>query len=271
MERIHAALAKARAERDSRHPALRLENPVPAADDAWAALPVISPATDRLAAHRLVAGKADDEAIPYDILRTRILQAMREKGWKRLAITSPHGSCGKTTTCLNLALSMTRQQDMRVLLIETDLRRPSMAGMLGIPDAPLFAEALAGACDPAEVLLRLGDNLAIGLNSRPSEDPSALLRGPSVRAALATLAERYRPDVMMFDMPPMLVSDDTIGFLEHVDCAALVVAADETKIQEVDICEQDLSARTNMLGVILNKARFVDAGYGYGYGGYGRD
>lgn len=272
MERIHAALAKARAERTSLDPAPGGAPAQPSAvDAAWAALPAIDPPADRLLAHRLVAGKADDTAIPYDILRTRILQTMREKGWKRLAISSPHGSCGKTTTCLNLALSIARQQGMRVILVETDLRRPSMSRMLGISNAPRFARVLAGEIAPEEALLRLGPNLAIGLNAGPAEDPSALLRAASVPAALAHLEDRYRPDVMIFDMPPMLVSDDTIGFLEHVDCAALIVAADETKIQEIDICEQDLSARTGMLGVILNKARFVDTGYGYGYDGYGRE
>jgi Mrp family chromosome partitioning ATPase len=56
----------------------------------------------------------------------------------------------------------------------------------------------------------------------------------------------------------MLDSDDAMGFLDQVDCVLLVAAAGQTSLREIDVCEQDLSAQTNVLGVVLNKCRYMD-------------
>ena len=73
------------------------------------------------------------EAMAFDALRTKILQQMRANGWRRVAITSPGAACGKSTVALNLAFSLARQPDMRAILLDLDLRRPSLARMVG-PD-----------------------------------------------------------------------------------------------------------------------------------------
>ena len=78
---------------------------------------------------------------------------------------------------------------------------------------------------------------------------------------------RYDPTVILFDMPPMLVSDDAIGIAAQVDCVLLIAAAESTTVQDVDVCERDLAAQTNVLGVILNKCRYLDRSYGYSYYG----
>jgi len=70
---------------------------------------------------------------------------------------------------------------------------------------------------------------------------------------------------MIFDTPPLLVSDDTLGFLDQVDCVLLVAEAEATTIDEIDNCEQELAARSNVLGVVLNKCRYMGKGYGYDY------
>jgi Mrp family chromosome partitioning ATPase len=70
---------------------------------------------------------------------------------------------------------------------------------------------------------------------------------------------------MLFDMPPLLVNDDTIGFLRHVDCAMVVAAAEHTSVKEIDECERELASHTNVLGVVLNKCRFTGRKYGYDY------
>jgi Mrp family chromosome partitioning ATPase len=74
---------------------------------------------------------------------------------------------------------------------------------------------------------------------------------------------------VIFDMPPMLAGDDAIGFLHNVDCALLVAAAGSTTIAQVDACERDIAAHTNVLGVTLNKCRYLDKDQAYGYDYYG--
>ena len=70
---------------------------------------------------------------------------------------------------------------------------------------------------------------------------------------------------MIFDMPPMLVSDDAMAFFPNVDAVILVAAAETTKIKEVDSCERDIASQTNVMGVILNKCRYMGPEYGYNY------
>lgn len=77
------------------------------------------------------------------------------------------------------------------------------------------------------------------------------------------MRQRMSPHVILFDMPPMLSNDDVLAFLPHVDCAILVAAAEQSTLDEVDVCEQELSERTNVLGVVLNKCRFSPEKYGY--------
>jgi len=73
------------------------------------------------------------------------------------------------------------------------------------------------------------------------------------------------PDVMVFDLPPMLSSDDAIAFLPRVDCSLLVVAAGETTAAEIRECERQARAAGNFLGVVLNKAQTESTEY-YQYG-----
>ena len=68
---------------------------------------------------------------------------------------------------------------------------------------------------------------------------------------------------MIFDMPPMLVSDDAMAFMGQVDCVLIVAAAETTTINEIDRCERELAAQTNVLGVVLNKCRYLERSYGY--------
>ena len=96
-------------------------------------------------------------------------------------------------------------------------------------------------------------------------DAAELLNGPSVPSALADIEARYEPDMMLFDAPPMLVTDDMMAFARHVDCVLLVAGAETTTIKEVDLCERELATQTNVMGVVLNKCRYMGPEYGYGY------
>lgn len=281
VNRLSAAIAKARA-RDSAAPrpppggVSRL--PLPAVETAWAGLRAHVPNARHLARNRIVAGQGGDAAMPFDILRTRLLREMRTQGWRRVAITSPDAGCGKSTLAANLALSLARQSELRCLLVEMDLRRPTLARLFGIDPAPQFSEALRSpAADraPARVdappaapvlerLVRIGDNLALAVSARPEPAAGELLQSRGLVGVLETLERELAPGVTVFDLPPMLRSDDTLGFLDKVDCALLVVEAEVTPVQQIDMCEQELARGTAVLGVVVNKLRHVEAPYGYG-------
>ena len=68
---------------------------------------------------------------------------------------------------------------------------------------------------------------------------------------------QFDPDIMIFDLPPMLVTDDARAFLKNVDCALIVARAEQTKISQLDVCEREVGEHTNVLGVVLNNCRHI--------------
>ena len=272
MERIQAAIAKAREERQlgqTRRGGAAVPRVDP--DTLWQALPAFLPKAALLERNRVMALQNSSEAVAFDIARTRTLRVLQEKGWKRVAVTSPTPACGKSTISLNLALSLARQKDVRAILIEADMRRPTLTWLLGHRSRRSVDELLTGQADFSDCALRIGENLAIVTQSQPTKEASDILLAQKIGGILADIEARYAPTVMLFDTPPLLVNDDTLAFLAHMDCALLVAAAGRTKVREIDNCEREVSAQSNVLGVVLNKCRFMDKEYGYSYEYYAGD
>lgn len=271
MERIQAAISKARAEREGRQdlpsgqPAAASAPIVSSVQEAWDALPQITLSRQLLEKNRIVASEGGREATAFDLIRTRALKQMRENGWRRLAITSPSASCGKSTMCLNLALSLTRQSEVSVILVEMDMRRPSLAKTLNLNHRHSVASVLTGKERAVDNAVRFGDSLALMTMNEQVRNPSDILNGASVETALAAIDETFAPTITLFDMPPLLVNDDAMAFLRHVDAALLVAAAGSTTITEIDTCERELASHTNVMGVVLNKCRYTGRDYGAEY------
>jgi Mrp family chromosome partitioning ATPase len=105
--------------------------PAPAAPPAFNDFVLLDP---RYLESRRVIGYdvADHRSRSYDMLRTQVVQTMAMNDWHMLAVTSPSPGCGKTVTAINLALSIARQPDKPVLLIDLDLQRPQIGNYLGL-------------------------------------------------------------------------------------------------------------------------------------------
>lgn len=272
MEKLEAALAKAREKREASLGRSETTRPKVATrgqpSAGWTTLPEISLSPDRLLRNRITALLGGRNATPYDMLRSRTIRILKEKGWSRLAMTSPGAACGKTTIALNLAVSMSRQKDLKVMLIDLDLRRPSLHKALGQNPQKSFHEVLDGQATFEEQAMRIGENLVVAMNATACRNPAELLQSARTRELLDEIERQWQPDVMMFDMSPMLASDDNVGFLGNVDCALLIAAAESTTLQNIDICEKEIAQITNVLGVVLNKCRYADESVGYDYGAY---
>lgn len=271
MERIQTALKKARNTRDGKSSDKRPDRkqvPVVISDVElmWDELNTLKPNVSYMKRNRIESFEGGHAAAHYDLMRTKVLQQMRANNWRRLAITSPGSSCGKTTTCVNLAFSLARQKDIRTVVAEMDLRRPAMAKLLGLTHTSCqFSRALDGREELKDHMLRYGDNLAFALNRHSANNPSELLQSNVITDTLGEIEKQFDPSLIIFDMPPMLVTDDVLGFLDQVDCVLLVAAAESTTVDEIDNCERELAEHTNMLGVVLNKCRYMEKGYGYSY------
>ncbi|KEP69927.1 chromosome partitioning protein [Thioclava dalianensis] len=273
VERLRNAIAQARASREGRSlpgtrgPSVDAISPRSGfSGAAWQALTPWVPAQRQLEAVRVVTTDLRADAAPFDLMRTKILQQMRANGWRRLAVTSPSASCGKSTVALNLAFSLGRQEELFTILIGSDMRRPSLYKMLQFEDQMQVSEVLAGRAELSDHARRYGNNLAIATNCRHVANPSELIQSHTTPQALDRIEALYQPDLIVFDTAPVLVSDDTLALASHVDCMLIIVAAEETPIKEIDLCERELAERTNVMGVVVNKARFSSTEYGYGYG-----
>lgn len=275
MERIQAAIQKAKEQRTGmgispvRDPANGtaahgVQIPRGQAGAAWGEIGTFEPDAEHLARHRIVTFSDTDPAHNhFDMLRTKVLRTMQRNGWKTIGITSPTSGCGKTTISLNLAFSLSHQPNLRTVLVDLDLRRPVVGKHLGITETHSVASVLQGTHTVQENFLRYGDNLAVGTNAQSICASADLLMDARTAGGVRAIRDAFRPDILIYDLPPMLVSDDAMAFLPHLDCVLLVAGAEKSRLDEIDKCEQDLAGQANVLGVVLNMCRYASEEYGY--------
>ncbi|WP_138935587.1 CpsD/CapB family tyrosine-protein kinase [Roseovarius arcticus] len=276
MDRLQQAIQKARQERAARNPRseplqltedqqLVAEEPD---DGLWTALPEISIDAKTVKSNRLMSYAGGHDAAPYDMLRTKVLQQTLSNGWRRLALTSPYSGAGKSTSTANLAFSLGRQTDLRILVIDFDMRRMGLAGVLGQTGKNSMGDVIKGKVRFEDHAVRHGENVIFGLNYVAARNPSEILQSRQMVETLEHIEATYKPDLIMFDTPPLMGSDDSHGFLKNVDCALLLVAAEKTSMDHIDLAERQLSELTNVMGVVLNKCRYISGAYGNEYGVY---
>lgn len=272
VERLKTAIAKARAERARVTAGTGAPTPAPTEGGAygppppgvWEELEEVELNPKHLERNRVISDARTNKAhVSFDVLRTRILRVFRKHGWTRLGITSPTKGCGKTFVATNLALSFARQPECRTVLMDLDLRSPSITDVLGVPVVEPMLWFLSGETQPSAFLRRVGPNLALGLNDRRVPNAAEALLAPQATQALASLGEALAPDVIIHDLPPMLVCDDVLGLLPELDCVLLVTSGGHTKPDEITECER-LLADSHLLGVLLNRAEDAsESKYGY--------
>lgn len=218
-----------------------------------------------LQSHRIIAydGK-DPRSRPFDLLRTEILSSMDLKGWKVLAVTSPTSGCGKTLVAVNLALSMARQSECQVCLVDLDLRRPQVATTLGLGSRQGVLDVLEGRAvvDGASVMAKVGTSRLEVMPTMPSSDPSDLVDSPAMKTFLQDLTGHRRSRIVILDLPPLLGGHDVLSILPQVDCVLLVAAVGTSKLAEIEDCYKYLQT-TDVVRFVLNKVPESPSTYAY--------
>lgn len=256
MEKLQAALSKARAQRQSSEPKFPpvqdRRKPQNSVDAYWESLTPFDVPRHILHKHRVVTREVGMAAAPFDILRTKMLVQMQKHGWKRIAITSPMPQTGKTTTACNLALGLGRQHELRSILMDFDLRDPSINQYFETTPEHGIGDVLTGKVHFRDQAMRIGGNVAVSMARETEADPARLLNSNDTVEILSEIEERYQPDLMIFDLPSVLVNDDTRAFLKNVDCALIVIRASVTRYGQFDVSEREIAEQTNVLGTVLN-------------------
>ncbi|MCP3672747.1 MAG: CpsD/CapB family tyrosine-protein kinase, partial [Gammaproteobacteria bacterium] len=180
---------------------------------------------DLLRENMIVAGfEHEKRAEVYRQLRTQVLQKLRGNGWKTLAVTSPNKNAGKTVTALNLAISLSKEVNQTVLLVDLDLRAPSVLKTLGIETEYGLVDHLRGEVSVADVMVNPGFERLVILPGKADENYSSeILSSPQMKALMDDLTNRYESRLIIFDLPALLVNDDALAFTPDVDSTLLVV------------------------------------------------
>ncbi len=195
------------------------------------------------------------DKLPFDLLRTRLLQVLRANDLTSVAVTAPSPGCGATYTATNLALSLARLPACRTLLVDLNFRAPGVADALRLVPHGSLHDGLLGKVPLTGCLSRLRTNMLVGLAGTADPAPAELLLDPRTGATLSALKERLRPDVIIFDLPPMLAYDDVTALLPLVDGVLLVTDGTRTVGGQIARCQEILADQTQLLGVALNRAR----------------
>lgn len=219
------------------------------------------------AAEKLMLNLRDTTPIEqYRRLAARLLMARAENGTQIVMVTSAFPSEGKTLTSSNLALTLSESYKRSVLLIDGDLRRPSIHEVFRVPNVTGLNDGLQAGTERKIPVLNYSENLSILTAGRPDSDPMSVLSGERMRRVLSEAKKRF--EWVIVDTPPVALLPDAHLLSSLVDAVLLVVQSGQTPLPALKMAVQAVG-RERVLGVVLNRAddAMNHAAYDY-YGSY---
>jgi capsular exopolysaccharide synthesis family protein len=193
--------------------------------------------------------------------------AQATNGMKTLMISSAAPNEGKTLTATNIALTLSESYRRKVLLIDGDLRRPSLDKIFQVPTVFGLSEALSSEPERSVSVVQISKTLSLLPAGKPNPDPMSALTSDRMRRLVAEAAAAF--DWVIIDTPPVGILTDANLLGSVVDSAVLVVRAGKTSAAEVQRAVQALG-REKILGVVLNRAerRYSSEADSYYYASY---
>ena len=201
----------------------------------------------------------------YRNLRTQILHKSQRRKLQSIVVASVNPSEGKSVTALNLSWLLAQTDGITALVIDSDLRMPSLTDYLGIETDRGLSDILSDRATLQESIIKLepaGLHLLPGGEAR--NDVAELISGPKFKEILRQAREMF--DYIIIDAPPLGIFTDATVLINHADGAMLVVRAGKTRYAVVDRILESLP-RDRMMGVVLNQSEDVlnETHYNYGY------
>lgn len=266
MDRIQKALDKAKGKQKTKPD---LQQPVAAKEDqkivkkavnelddiVYTKTKVVNVNDHALADNRIIASQySNPQSGVFRMLRTQVLQKMREKNWQTIAITSPTAGEGKSLVASNLAVAMAMETNQTVLLVDLDLRNPRLSENFSLDVNVGLKDYLVGDYDLPDVLINPGiKGLVILPGKGRAEDSAELLSSAKMNNLAAELKSRYHSRMIIFDMPPILQTDDVLLASGYIDSTLLVIEDGKNKESEINKSLQLLKG-THLIGSVLNKS-----------------
>lgn len=201
----------------------------------------------------------------YRSLRTQVLHKSQRQKLQSIVVASINASEGKSVTALNLSWLLAQTDGVKALIIDSDLRLPSLTDYLGIEADRGLSDILSERATLNESIIKLepsGLHLLPGGEAR--SDVAELISGPKFKEILRQAREMF--DYVIIDAPPLGIFTDATVLINHADGAMLVVRAGRTRYTDVDRILESLP-RDRMMGVVLNQSEDVldETHYNYGF------
>lgn len=203
----------------------------------------------------MVGHNADDRALrAYRILRTRVQHRLESQGWSAIGVTSSAPSEGKSLTAINLSIALAKDPGTWVFLVDLDLQRPRVASYLGMGFQAGLSDYIAGNAHFDDILYSVGvDRLTVIPNRHAIDSSSDLLGSPRISEFCSALKAEQPHHVIIYDLPPVLVSDDVLKCSTHMDAALFIVAEGATPRSTLRRASEAMRG-INVLGLVLNRS-----------------
>lgn len=225
---------------------------------------------EQLRAHALIDPDAATSALfeEFRIVKRQVLATAQAEGTalsRRVLVTSPHMSEGKTFCSINLALALAAEQDIEVLLVDADFAKPSIAKRLGLDAGAGLMDALAGSSTQVEDSVLRTDiaNFFILPAGQRTQRDAEMLASERTFEVLGRLTRGAPNRVLVFDSPPALAASPAAELAKHVGQTLLVARADNTPRVALEDAV-DLLAGCRDIRLLLNDATFSPSGRSFG-------
>ena len=206
---------------------------------------------------RRIVSLQDDspESEAFKMLRTKVFKLLRDNDWTSFAITAPTPGVGKTTVAVNLAIAMALDLNQSILLVDLDLKSPKVHWSLGLENESGLGDYFLFDKPLADILINPGiERLTILPGKGRINGSSEFLSSPRMKSLLNDIGGRNQSRIVIFDLPPVLATDDVLATTEYYDAVLLVVEEGRTTPEELNKTLKLLSG-IKLLGTVLNKSQ----------------
>ena len=211
---------------------------------------------DREAARILPPGATGPHGAAYKMLRTQVLRKLDQLGANSFAVMSAQSAEGKTLTAINLAIAIAADPTRTVLLVDFDLRNPSVHKRFGFTPAVGVEDCLRQRRPVQEAMFKVTgyERLTILPARERVENSSELLMSPATAEVVNEMRMRYANRTIIFDVPPVLLADDALAFAQYMQAGLLVIGEGKTRRDDVTRTFQ-LLHDLPFVGTVLNGSR----------------
>jgi protein-tyrosine kinase len=220
-------------------------------------LPVVALDEARRERERILApGAVGAAGGPYKMLRTQVMRRLAELHANTLAVLSAVNGDGKTLTAINLAIAIAAHSGHTALLVDLDLRNPSIHRRLGIEPKVGIEDCLEADCPVYQPMVKIAgyERFTVLPARAPLAHSSELLAAQRMGEVVEELRTRYFNRVLIFDLPPVLLADDALAFSQHIQAGLFVVSEGRTARTDVARSLQ-LLHKLPIVGTVLNRSQ----------------